>query len=67
MGFIARQVVDSKRKSFAGVKLSTRPYSQPSGCIAAPDSRLRQQGFVGRLGFAHFLWKRMCASLLVLA
>jgi hypothetical protein len=31
MTFIACQVVDSKRKNFAVVKLSTRPYSQPAG------------------------------------
>jgi hypothetical protein len=31
MAFIACQAIDFKRKSFAGVKLSISPYSQPAG------------------------------------
>jgi hypothetical protein len=51
MGFIACQAVDFKRKLFAGVKLSTTPYSQrrplPRLCTLSVEKNVRKPACAG--------------------
>ena len=61
MAFIARQVVDSKRKSFAGVKLSTRPYSQSASASPRPMAGFGSHG-LSAVSSLHTFCGKECAQ-----
>jgi hypothetical protein len=65
MAFAAEQVLDLKPKSCNGAKLSSGAYSPETVAfpLCTPDKYVHS---TARFVFAHILWKRMCASRLVL-